>query len=217
MPRNQRRRPIQSRSQDTVDALIEATARVLREDGWARLSTNKVARVAGVSVGTLYQYFGNKEELVEALVHRIAEERIAAFGSQLLAMAETGDLPLEEGLRVLIRATIEAMRVRVELARRLLLEAPRGGRLDLERAWVVRVTEFVRTALYLRRDAVRDGNPELMAHVVVTACFAVLQDAQAHRPEWVVGDALVDELAALAARYLEPRPPAGSGAPVTRP
>lgn len=205
MARRERRTPIQSRSQDTVDALIEATARVLREDGWARLSTNQVARVAGVSVGTLYQYYANKEELVEALVHRIADERIAAFGAQLHTLATSAELPLEDGLRVLLRATIEAMRVRADLARRLLLEAPRGGRLDLERAWVLRVTAFVRSAMYRRRDAVRDGNPELMAHVVVTACFAVLQDAQAHRPEWVAGDELVDELAALAARYLAPR------------
>jgi AcrR family transcriptional regulator len=205
MARNQRRTPIQNRSQDTVDALIEASARILREDGWARLSTNRVARVAGVSVGTLYQYYANKEELVAALVHRIAEERIEAFGAHLMTLATTSDAPLEEGLRALLRATVEAMRVRADLARRLLLEAPRGGRLDLERVWILRVTEFVRTAMYRRRDSVRGGNPELMAHVVVTACFSVLQDAQAHRPEWVHGDELVDELAALAARYLEPR------------
>jgi hypothetical protein len=58
--------------------------------------------------------------------------------------------------------------------------------------------------MYRRRDRVRDGNPELMAHVVVTACFSVLQDAQAHRPEWMHDPELVRELAALAARYLQP-------------
>jgi AcrR family transcriptional regulator len=207
MSKRGRRAPIQQRSQATVDALIEACARVLVADGWAKLSTNRVAKVAGVSVGTLYQYYGDKEELVEALVHRIADERIAMFGSQLGELAATTGLSLEEGLRHLLRATVGAMRVRGDLARRLLLEAPRGGRLDLERAWVSRVTEFVRTAMYRRREVVRGGNPELMAHVVVTACFAVLQDAQAHRPDWVHGDELVDELAVLAARYLEPAAP----------
>lgn len=205
MGRTDRRKPIQNRSAATVDALIEACARVLVEDGWARLSTNRVAKVAGVSVGTLYQYYASKEELVEALVDRIADERIAEFGRELGVLAAREGLTLEEGLRALLTATVGAMRVRADLARRLLLEAPRGGRLDLERAWVLRVTEHVRTAMYRRRDAVRDGNPELMAHVLVTACFAVLQDAQAHRPEWVQGEELVHELAALAARYLEPR------------
>jgi hypothetical protein len=80
--------------------------------------------------------------------------------------------------------------------------------MDLERAWVTRCTEFVRSAMYRRREAIRDGNPEIMAAVLVRACFAVLQDAQAHRPELVEGPELVEELAVLAVGYLR-RPPTG--------
>lgn len=197
-----RRTPKQERAQATVDAVVEAAARLLIEDGYDRLSTNRVAERAGVSIGTLYQYFPNKEAIVESLVHRLADERIAAFGATLTRLAQS-DLPLHEGVSTLLDGTLAVMRVRPELTRRLLLEAPRGGRLDLERAWIGRITELVKAVLHRRRDKVRDGDGELMAYITVTASFAVLQDAMAYRPELFDGDVLRDELTVLAARYLE--------------
>jgi AcrR family transcriptional regulator len=204
MTQNERRTPKQERAQATVDAVVEAAARILVEDGYARLSTNKVATRAGVSVGTLYQYFSDKEAIVAAIVDRLAEERIGTFASTLLGMADA-DIELEDGLRILLDATLAAMRVRPQLARRLMLEAPRGGRLDLEHEWKTRCTEIARSVMYRRREKVRAGDVDLMAHVVITAAFAVLTDAVAWRPELIDTDVLRDELAALAARYLEPR------------
>lgn len=203
MPNPLRRTPKQERAQATVDAVIEAAARILIEDGYLPMSTNRVAERAGVSIGTLYQYFPNKDAIVEALVLRIAEERIAAFGA-LLATLATAEMPLRDAVEGLLEATLAAMRVRPALSQRLLREAPRGGRLDLERAWVQRSTDLLRAVLYRRRDRVRDGNVELMGHVIVTAVFAVLQDAVGYRPELLEGDVLRDELTTLAARYLEP-------------
>ena len=63
-----RKKPKQERSQATVDAILVATARVLCETGYDRASTNRIALAAGVSVGSLYQYFPSKEALVAALV-----------------------------------------------------------------------------------------------------------------------------------------------------
>jgi AcrR family transcriptional regulator len=54
----------------TVDCLLDATERVLADVGWHALSTNRVAKVAGVSVGTLYHYFPNREAMARGLVHR---------------------------------------------------------------------------------------------------------------------------------------------------
>ena len=204
MGRNGRRTPKQERSQATVDAIVEGAARILVEDGWARLSTNRVAERAGVSVGTLYQYFSDKEAIVEALVQRIAEERIAAFGARVMGVAGTEGLELEEALGLLIEGTLDAMRVRADLSRRLLLEAPRGGRLDLEQEWRRRCTDIVRAAMYRRSENIRQGNLDLMAHVLVTSCFALLLDAQAFRPELLDGPILRAELRHLVAGYLAP-------------
>ena len=65
-----RKRPLQARSQDTVEAIVEATARILESRGHAGFTTNAVAQRAGVSIGTLYQYFPNKEAVIGALIAR---------------------------------------------------------------------------------------------------------------------------------------------------
>ena len=69
-----RKKPIQARSGATVEAIFEAAIQVLLADGLAWLTTTRVAERAGVSVGTLYQYFPNKEALLFAILLRHFEE-----------------------------------------------------------------------------------------------------------------------------------------------
>ena len=65
-----RKRPLQARAQQTVEDVVEAAARILEGQGHDGFTTNAVAERAGVSIGTLYQYFPNKEALVGALIAR---------------------------------------------------------------------------------------------------------------------------------------------------
>jgi AcrR family transcriptional regulator len=65
-----RKSPVQARSSASVDAILEATIQVLLHVGKERLTTTKVALRAGVSVGTLYQYFPNKSALLQAALKR---------------------------------------------------------------------------------------------------------------------------------------------------
>ena len=71
---NPRKSASQERSRATVDALLEATARVLMKEGYDRASTNRIAEVAGVSIGSLYQYFPSKEALVAAVIDRHTQQ-----------------------------------------------------------------------------------------------------------------------------------------------
>ena len=73
-----RKRPRQERSRATVETVLEATARVLVKHGFDGLTTNLVAETAGVSIGSLYQYFPNKAALVGALIEKHIEEMRAA-------------------------------------------------------------------------------------------------------------------------------------------
>ena len=82
MSNHPRKQPKQDRSKNTVEALIEATARLIESEGLAALSTNRVAEVAGVSVGSLYQYFPNKEALIEEVRARFG----ARFQTALLEL-----------------------------------------------------------------------------------------------------------------------------------
>ena len=87
-----RKQPVQARSADTVDAILDATLQVLTQVGKERLTTTRVAARAGASVGTLYQYFPNKVALLQACLRRHMGEVISAVTD---ACAERhGDDPL---------------------------------------------------------------------------------------------------------------------------
>jgi len=73
---NPRKHASQERSRATVDALIAATARILVREGFDKASTNHIADLAGVSIGSLYQYFPSKESLVAAAVSGILCETV---------------------------------------------------------------------------------------------------------------------------------------------
>src|ERR1700729_2965011 len=98
----------QARSPATVHALIEATARILVKEGFDKASTNRIAEVAGVSVGSLYQYYPGKEALVAALIDRHNQEVMRAVQNEL---SEVQDLPLEEAVRKLILVAVKAHRI----------------------------------------------------------------------------------------------------------
>lgn len=79
---NPRKSPKQSRAAATVEAILEATAQILEQGGLAALNTNAVAQRAGVSIGSLYQYFPSKDALLAALLRRKREAMRAAFEAQ---------------------------------------------------------------------------------------------------------------------------------------
>jgi AcrR family transcriptional regulator len=107
-----RKAPRQSRSANTVNVILDATARILVERGYAGTSTNAVAERAGVSVGSLYQYFPNKDALVAAL-HARHIEQMKMVMERALERAMT--VSLDDGLTELIEGAVEAHRVDADL------------------------------------------------------------------------------------------------------
>ncbi len=102
--RTRRRAPSQERSIELVRTLLDATAQVLTEVGIEKLSTNKVAKRAGVAVGSIYQYFPNKEALMDALV----EDRMQRLGSLVadrMAALESNSFPA--ATEAILRAVID--------------------------------------------------------------------------------------------------------------
>jgi len=73
-----RKEPRQARSRATVETIVQAATRVLSEEGWAGFSTNRVAELAGVSIGSLYQYFPDKFSLVDAVRDRHLDDCLTA-------------------------------------------------------------------------------------------------------------------------------------------
>lgn len=100
-----RRRPKQRRSRETVEAILGAVVRILKREGVDAITTNRIAKVAGVSVGSVYQYFPDKRAIFLALHDRHVEEVGRRIESTLV---EHADEPLEDLLRALLEALIDA-------------------------------------------------------------------------------------------------------------
>lgn len=98
-----RRNPRQARARDTVELIFEATARILQRGGRAALNTNAVAERAGISIGTLYQYFANKEAIMVAMTRRELErDRIAVMNAITRALDDPGAKPARIAVNKLI-------------------------------------------------------------------------------------------------------------------
>jgi AcrR family transcriptional regulator len=122
-----RKNASQERSRATVDALVEATARILVREGFDKASTNRIAEVAGVSVGSLYQYFPSKEALVAAVIERHSQEIRQTVRGEL---ADAMSLPVEQAVRTLVAVAVKAHRVDPRLHRVLAEQIPRVGKLE---------------------------------------------------------------------------------------
>jgi AcrR family transcriptional regulator len=197
-----RKNASQERSRATVDALVEATARILVKEGFDKASTNRIAEKAGVSIGSLYQYFPTKEALVAAVIDRHHRDLRQVIGTALTNVAA---LPLEQAVRTLATLAIQSHRVDPQLHCVLAEQIPRTGRLKDVDALIRQSREMFRSYLEIHRKEIRDVDPELAAFVCVTTIEALSHAAVLHHPEFAADGAmeeLVDEATRLVVRYL---------------
>ncbi len=199
---NPRKQASQERSRVTVGALIEATARVLVREGFDKASTNRIAEVAGVSVGSLYQYYPSKEALVAAVIDRHNGELMQIVRA---ALADVAEMPLEKAVRKIVAVAIDAHRLDPKLHRVLAEQIPRTGRLEKVASFNREIYALFREYLEAHRDEFRAVDLELAAFVCVTSIEALTHTAVLHRSE-ILSDgavgALVDEATRLVIRYL---------------
>jgi AcrR family transcriptional regulator len=199
---NPRKLASQERSRRTVDALLEATARVLMKEGYDRASTNKIAAVAGVSIGSLYQYFPSKEALVAAVIDRHTQQVSQVIRNALVKVAAR---PIEVAARAFISVAIDAHRVNPKLHGVLAEQIPRIGRLENVEAINREAYALVRGYLEAHRDEIDVADPDVAAFVCVTAVEALTHAAVLRRPDILTDEKarrFVDDVTRLVVRYL---------------
>ncbi|WP_439409928.1 TetR/AcrR family transcriptional regulator [Bradyrhizobium sp. DASA03076] len=204
-PTKPRKSASQQRSRATVDALVEATARILVKDGFEKTSTNRIAEIAGVSIGSLYQYFPSKEALVAAVIDRHNEEIMAIVRAALI---EVADMPIEKAVRRLVTVAIEAHRINPKLHRVLAEQIPRAGKLDVE-AFNREVHTLMRAYLDSHRKEMRRIDLDIATFICVSTIEAVAHNTVLNQAETLpdrIVRALVDETTRMVVGYL--RPPA---------
>ena len=194
-----RKRPRQERSKATVDTILAATARVLVKKGFDGLTTNSVAEQAGVSIGSLYQYFPSKEALVAALIEQHIEEMHAALLSEMTRVAQ---LPMAQAVRALIELTIRAHSIEPELHRVLTEQVPRVGRLARLAEADSICRRMVAGILSARKDELAISDPDTAAFILVASIESITHRAALFAPERLRDPRLVDESVAMVTRYL---------------
>jgi AcrR family transcriptional regulator len=198
-----RKQASQDRSRATVAALVEATARILVAEGFDKASTNRIAERAGVSIGSLYQYFPSKEALVLAVVERHNRDIWQVVGGVL---AELESLTVAEAVRRLVAVAIEAHRVSPELHRVLSEQIPRLGALEQVETVNRQAHAVFRTYLESRRAELRVADLELAAFVCATSIEALAHNAVLHPVDMsadAAGQALIDHATRLITGYLQ--------------
>lgn len=104
LPLTPRKSPRQARSKVTCDVILDAATQLLAAGGLARFNTNAVAARAGVSIGSLYQYYPNKDAVMVALIHRSQQRQLETVAG---AIASLGDASLPEKVRAIVRAAMQ--------------------------------------------------------------------------------------------------------------
>ena len=145
-----RRAPRQARSSATVDAILEATIQVLLGQGARRLTTTRVAERAGVSVGTLYQYFPHKQGLLYAVIQRYLNEVAEAVDE---SCQRTLGQPIDVASDMLVAAYVDAKGAHAEASRALYLVSAELDVADLVNAIFARLRHSATRLLERAPDA----------------------------------------------------------------
>jgi AcrR family transcriptional regulator len=196
-----RKRPRQRRSAETVDRILDAAARIFDERGYRATTTNHVAEAAGVSIGSLYQYFPNKDALLVALAEHHIDEVAVQFGDRLARLRT--DVPhLHDTVRALLELTVE-MNATSRLHAILFSDCPRTPALveRLDRFTDLLVTEV---AWHLERVGPPGRDHTLRARLVVAAADAAVHEVVLAEPPGPRRSAAVDELVAVTVHGLSP-------------
>ncbi|TIC83254.1 TetR/AcrR family transcriptional regulator [Nocardioides sp. GY 10113] len=195
-----RRNPSQARSRQTVERIVAAGRTVLADEGYDAFSTNRVAAAAGVSPGSLYQYFADKEAILAVVIDRywdeIAEQVAASLSDRI------GPEPLgPTTLRAMADALLRALEGDPALLRVLVQELPQSANRDRRAALERRVRDLISTYLSARPNATRRPDVALAAWVIVVAVENIALRWTLDRPAFE-RDRVLDEITTMVTAYL---------------
>ncbi len=194
-PATHARKPAQQeRSRATVEQILAAAARVLVTVGYDRASTKRIAAEAGVSIGSLYQYFPSKEAVVAALIDAHVATLFRVLEGEVAQLLERA-LPLAEAARRLVTAYFRAQEVDQPLRRVFLEQVPRVGQLNRLSEIEARAVKMVAAFLRRRPD---DLTVRVLVRTVQQLTYAALVDPAGHDES-----AWIHEVTRLVLRYLE--------------
>lgn len=195
-----RKAPRQDRAQITVEALLQATAELLDERGYGALTTNHVAQRAGVSIGSLYQYFPGKEALCHALAERHFQRYAQLYVERLATLARA---PVETQVRELVRLNFEIARQEPQMARGLYSELARIGGLDPLQRMRAAIMESLDARYRVLAVPYAQPHPEMIAFIITIACSALVGETVMRKPQWLDDAEFIEHIIQMILGYYD--------------
>ena len=211
-----RKRPQQPRAKETVRAILEATTQILDRESLEAATTTRIAEVAGVSIGSLYQYFSHRDAILDALQDREFERTMAVMQA-VFADGNLDKAPLET-VTAALRGLAHLYAQSPGLHRVLAIEGLRVAKAERVQAFDLRVIELVRHFLLATRAQLRVNNVEAAAFIIFQSVRATMLAHLLERPLGLDVDELVSELTGFLTAYVlggvtPARPTKSNGAP----
>lgn len=193
-----RKTPLQARATVTVEAISEATIQVLLSHGGDRLTTTRVADRAGVSVGTLYQYYPNKRSLLYAVMEEHLNRVAAAVES---ACEQVCNKPLAEMIKQVVEVYVDAKMDRADISVALYKVAPDIGGPELVKRAGQRMRKALDTMLQTALDM--DSPPERLAiDTMLAAMSGAMRSLLESRPSALTVRKQREQLVLLCQSYM---------------
>jgi AcrR family transcriptional regulator len=195
-----RKQPRQTRSRDTVQAILRAAAQVFSARGYAATTTNHIAARAGVSIGSLYEYFPSKDALLLALLEEHLAEGEAILSQVWARLGSCRDL--HEVVRHFARAMVD-LHARDRALHRLLFEEAPLPRRTRQRIFAIEqdVTARVEAFLHANPGTTR-RDPALAAAVIVQCVEGLTHKLVVHGANDAPSEPYIEEIVALVTSYL---------------
>lgn len=199
-----KKQPRQARAKATVDSICVAAARLLEKEGYESVTTNRVAERAGVSVGSLYEYFPNKQSIVASALAMTLREIIDEIGSSLHVALALENQP-RGGIDHWIRAIVSSLESRGALLRVALNEVPFFWDIPEARDLPQTLVQLVAKGRDKSAAVVRlSYDPEATTWLMTSMVWTAMQQIALHRPAHLSRDRLIDALVEAVLRQLYP-------------
>ncbi len=196
-----KKQPQQARARASVEAMLDACTRLLVDEGYEAVSTNRVAEVAGVSIGSLYEYFPHKQSLVAAALARAMREVMDEVGRSLRTALALPHQP-HDGIDHWMRGMIAALEQREDLLRVALREVPFFWSIPEVREFSRTLQKFGKEGQYKSQRVIHFEDPEASTYLLMNMTWAAVLQTVLHRPAHLSRERLTRTLVDMVLKLL---------------
>ncbi len=196
--KSSRKIPTQARSRATVDALLDATIQVICDLGYEQTTTQRIARRAGTSIGSLYQYFPDKDALLCEVVRRFTDEYQSISEQVLLEASRSSPC---NAVRKVVKLAFDRRRQEPEFYKRIRPYAGQLGMQEVLESQINALVTFVSMLYNQWSNELTLRNTEQAAFLSVHAVSGILDATTCKRPELLTAE-FEEEVSQMLFRYL---------------